>query len=131
LFAIGLASAGLIAIPVLLGSAAYAVGELFGWRTGLGERPGRAKGFYAVIVTATAVGMLINFTGINPIDALFATAVINGFITPPILVLLMLAANNRAIMGENVNGPLLNTIGWATAAVMTAAVVGFILTLKF
>ncbi|MHB8733120.1 MAG: NRAMP family divalent metal transporter [bacterium] len=131
LFAIGLASAGLIAIPVLLGSAAYAVGELFEWRTGLGERPGRAKGFYAVIVAATAVGMLINFTGINPITALFATAVINGFITPPILVLLMLAANNRAVMGKNVNGPLLNTIGWATVVVMTAAVVGFILTWRF
>jgi len=130
LFAIGLASAGLIAIPVLTGSAAYAIGELFGWRTGLGERPGRAKAFYAVIAVSTAVGMLINFTGINPIDALFVTAVINGFITPPILVLLMLAANNRAIMGKHVNSPLLNTIGWGTAAVMTAAVIGFILTWK-
>jgi Mn2+/Fe2+ NRAMP family transporter len=130
LFAVGLASAGLIAIPVLTGSAAYAVAELFGWRSGLGERPGQAKAFYAVIVVSTAVGMLINFTGINPIDALFVTAVINGFLTPPILVLLMLAANNRAIMGEHVNGPLLNAIGWATAAVMTAAVVGLILTWK-
>ena len=128
LFAVGLASAGLIAIPVLLGSAAYAIGELFGWRTGLGERPGRAKAFYAVIVVSTAIGMLINFTGINPIDALFVTAVINGFLTPPLLVLLMLAANNRAIMGTRVNGPLLNTIGWGTTAVMTAAVVGLILT---
>ena len=128
LFAVGLAASGLIAIPVLTGSAAYAVAELFGWRAGLGERPGRAKAFYAVIVVSTAVGMLINFTGINPIDALFVTAVINGFLTPPILVLLMLAANNRAIMGPRVNGPLLNTIGWATTAVMTAAVVGLILT---
>jgi Mn2+/Fe2+ NRAMP family transporter len=130
LFAVGLASAGLIAIPVLLSSAAYAIGDLFGWRTGLGERPGRAKGFYAVIVVATAVGMLINFTGINPIDALFVTAVINGCLTPPILVLLTLAANNRAIMGARVNSPLLNTIGWATTAVMTAAVVSLILTWK-
>ncbi len=81
-----------------------------------------------MIVASTAAGMLINFTGINPIDALFMTAVINGFLTPPILVLLMLAANNRAIMGTRVNGPLLNTIGWATAVVMTAAVVGLILT---
>jgi NRAMP (natural resistance-associated macrophage protein)-like metal ion transporter len=130
LFAIGLASAGLIAIPVLTGSAAYAIGELFGWRTGLGERPGRAKAFYAVIAVSTAVGMLINFTGINPINALFVTAVINGFITPPILVLLMIAANNRTIMGQHVNSPLLNTLGWGTAAVMTAAVVGLILTWK-
>lgn len=128
LFAVGLAASGLIAIPVLTGSAAYAIAELFGWRTGLGERPGRAKAFYAVIVASTAVGMLINFTRINPIDALFVTAVINGFLTPPILVLLMLAANNRAIMGTRVNGPLLNTIGWTTTAVMTAAVVGLILT---
>ncbi|HEV2440421.1 MAG TPA: divalent metal cation transporter [bacterium] len=130
LFALGLASAGLIAIPVLTASAAYAVGELFGWRTGLGERLGRAKAFYAVIAVSTAVGMLINFTGINPIDALFATAVINGFLTPPILLLLMLAVNNRAIMGSRVNGPLLNTIGWGTTAVMTAAVIGLILTWK-
>ena len=130
LFAVGLASAGLIAIPVLTGSAAYAVGELFGWRTGFGERPERAKAFYAVIVVSAAVGMLINFTGINPIDALFITAVINGFLTPPILALVMLAANNRAIMGSRVNGPLLNAIGWGTTALMTAAVIGLILTWK-
>ena len=127
LFAVGLAAAGLIAIPVLTGSAAYAVADLCGWRAGLGERPGRAKWFYAVIAVSTGVGMMINFTGINPIDALFATAVINGFLTPPLLVLLMLASNNRAIMGSRVNGPLLNAIGWTTAAVMTAAVGGLIL----
>ena len=130
LFGIGLASAGFIAIPVLVGSAAYAVAELFGWRAGLGERPRRAKWFYGVVVVSTAVGMLINFTGINPIDALVWTSVINAFLTPPLLVLIMLASNNRAIMGARVNGALLNSIGWATTAVMTAAVVGFVLTWK-
>jgi NRAMP (natural resistance-associated macrophage protein)-like metal ion transporter len=128
LFAIGLASAGLIAIPVLLGSAAYAVAELLGWKAGLGEPPQKAKGFYAVIVGAAGLGILINFTGINPIRALFVTAVINGVLTPPILVLLMLASNNRGIMGSRTNSPVLNVLGWATTAVMTAAVVGFIVT---
>ncbi|HEV2358667.1 MAG TPA: divalent metal cation transporter [bacterium] len=128
LFAIGLASAGLIAIPVLTGSAAYAIADLFGWRAGLGERPRRARWFYAAIAASTGIGMVLNFTGINPINALFVTAVINGFLTPPMLVLVMLASNNREIMGSRVNGPLLNGIGWVTTAVMTAAVVGLILT---
>jgi NRAMP (natural resistance-associated macrophage protein)-like metal ion transporter len=127
LFAVGLASAGLIAIPVLTISAAYAVTDLFGWPSGLDERPRRAKAFYTVIVLSTAIGMLINFTRLNPIDALFVTSVINGFLTPPILVLLMLASNNRAIMGDRVNGPVLNVIGWASTAVMTAAVIGLII----
>jgi NRAMP (natural resistance-associated macrophage protein)-like metal ion transporter len=128
LFGLGLAGAGLLAIPVLTGSAAYAVAELFSWRAGLGERPRRAPWFYGVIIVSTTVGMLINFTGINPIDALVVTAVINGFLTPPLLALLMLASNNRAVVGNRVNGPLLNVIGWATTIIMAAAVVGLVLT---
>jgi NRAMP (natural resistance-associated macrophage protein)-like metal ion transporter len=128
LFAVGLAAAGLIAIPVLATSGAYAVADLFGWRSGLDETPHRARAFYGVIALSTGIGMLINFTRINPIDALFLTSVITGFLTPPVLVLLMLASNNRAIMGERTNGPLLNAIGWISTAVMTAAVIGLIAT---
>jgi NRAMP (natural resistance-associated macrophage protein)-like metal ion transporter len=128
LFAVGVAAVGLIAIPVLTASAAYAVADLFGWRASLTDRPRRAKWFYTAIILSTAIGMLINFTRINPIDALFLTAVINGFLTPPVLCFLMLASNNRAILGHRVNGPVLNVIGWVSTAVMTAAVIGLIMT---
>jgi len=128
LFALGLIGAGFLAVPVLTGSAAYAAAEVFGWRHGLDRKPRRAKGFYAVIVGATLVGMLINYVGINPINALFWTAVINGFLTPPLLVLLMLISNNTKIMGKRVNGTALNIVGWMTAVAMTVAVVALVAT---
>jgi NRAMP (natural resistance-associated macrophage protein)-like metal ion transporter len=128
LLALGLIGAGFLAVPILSGSAAYALAEAFGWRYGLDRNPARAKQFYAVIAASTLLGMLINFVGINPIDALFWTAVINGFVAPPLLVLIMLIANNRGIMGERVNGPLTNVLGWLTAAVMFAAVAGLLVT---
>ena len=84
-------------------------------------KPTRAKQFYGVLAAATLVGMLINFTGINPIDALYWTAVINGFMAPPLLVLIMLIANNRAIMGRRVNGRWTNLLGWGAAATMSVA----------
>ena len=128
LFAVGLIGAGFLAVPVLSGSAAYAVAETFGWRYGLDTKPYQAKQFYAVIAVSTAVGLLIDFTGINPISALFWTAVINGLLSPPLLVLIMLVSNNPKVMGEHTNGPLLNALGWAAAAVMAAAAAGMILT---
>jgi NRAMP (natural resistance-associated macrophage protein)-like metal ion transporter len=124
LLALGLVGTGFLAVPILTGSAAYAVSEAFGWRYGLNQNPGKAKQFYAVIVVATLVGMLINFIGINPIDALFWTAVINGFMAPPLLVLIMIIANNRAIMGRCVNGLWTNILGGAaTVAMFVAAIV--------
>ena len=90
LLAIGLIGAGVLAIPILTGSAAYGVSELFGWKLGLNERPDRAPQFYGVIVLATVIGVGINFLGINPIDALVISAVINGLLAAPILVLVML-----------------------------------------
>ena len=128
LLAVGLIGAGFLAVPVLSGSAAYAMSEAFGWRYGLDKRPGRARQFYAVIAAATLVGLVINFIGINPIDALFWTAVINGFVAPPLLVLIMLVANNSKIMGERVNGPTLNVVGWLGAIVMCAAAIGLLVT---
>jgi NRAMP (natural resistance-associated macrophage protein)-like metal ion transporter len=129
LLAIGLIGAGILAVPILTGSAAYAIAEAFGWKYGLDEKPERAKQFYAVIVAATLVGMLVNFLGINPIDALFWTAVINGFLAPPMLVILMLIANNKTIMGERVNTQRSNIVGWLAAGLMTAAVVALLLNL--
>jgi len=128
LFALGLMGAGFLAVPVLTGSSAYAVAEMFGWNYGLDEKPKGAWQFYAVIAISTAVGMLINFLGINPIRALFWSAVINGMLAPPLLVLIMLIANNRKVMGKRVNGSGANIIGWLATIVMFVAAIGMILT---
>jgi NRAMP (natural resistance-associated macrophage protein)-like metal ion transporter len=129
LFAVGLIGVGFLAVPVLTGSAAYAVAETFGWECQLNHKPREAKQFYAVIAISTLVGTLINFAGINPISALFWTAVINGLVSPPLLVIIMLVSSNRKIMGDKVNGRAANIIGWFAAVVMFAAAVGMLLTL--
>jgi Mn2+/Fe2+ NRAMP family transporter len=118
----------LLAVPVLTGSSAYAVAEALGWKYGLSEKARKAKQFYAVIVISTFVGMLINYIGISPIRALFWTAVTNGLLAPPLLVLIMLVSNNKKVMGERVNGVGLNFLGWAATAVMFAAAIGLFLT---
>jgi Mn2+/Fe2+ NRAMP family transporter len=128
LFGIGLIGAGLLAIPVLTGSAAYAVAETFGWPSGLDEKPRHAKKFYGVIAASTLVGVAIDFAGINPISALFWTAVINGVVAPPLLVVVMLVSNNKRVMGKRTNGLITNIIGWIAAAIMFAAAVGMFLT---
>ena len=128
LFAIGLIGAGLLAVPVLTGSSAYAVAETFGWRSGLGEKPHRAKRFYAVIAISTLVGVVIDFIGINPMSALFWTAVINGVVAPPLLVVVMLVSNNNKAMGVRTNGRWANAIGWLAAVVMFAAAIGMFAT---
>jgi Mn2+/Fe2+ NRAMP family transporter len=81
-----------------------------------------------MIIAPTLIGMLINFVGINPIGALFWTAVINGFLAPPLLVVIMLIANNRKVMGHRVNGGWTNMVGWTTTVVMFAAALGLVLT---
>jgi len=121
LWAPGLIGAGVLCVPILTGSAAYAAAEAMGWKRGLDERPKRAKLFYGVIALSTIAGMLINFVGVNPITALFLTAVINGFLAPPILVVVMLVANNKSVLGEHVNGPVSNAVGWGTTVAMSAA----------
>ena len=128
LLALGLIGTGLLCVPILTGSAAYAIAEALGWKHGLDEKPRRAKLFYGVIAASTVIGMLINFIGINPIKALFWTAVINGFLAPPILVVIMLIANNKAVLGRQVNGRLSNVIGWVTTVAMFAAAIAFVLT---
>lgn len=128
LFAIGLIGAGLLAVPVLTGSAAYAVAETFGWRSGLNEKPRRAKRFYAVIAISTLVGVVIDFVGINPMSALFWTAVINGVVAPPLLVVVMFVSNNKKAVGNRTNSLLTNIIGWLAAAVMFAAAIGMFVT---
>ena len=131
LFAGGMIGAGLLAIPILSGSAAYAVSETFGWNSGLEERWDRARPFYGVIILATLVGMAINFTGIDPIDALFYTAILNGIIAPPLLVLVMLVARDRKVMGDQTIGPLLTTLGWMATVGMFIALAGLAYTTFF
>ena len=128
LFAVGMIGAGLLAIPILSGSAAYAIAEAFGWRYGLDHDWRRAKEFYAVIAAATILGVALNFTGINPIDALFWTAVINGAVAPPLLVLVMLAARNPQVMGKQRIGPVLTALGWLATVGMSLALVALVVT---
>ena len=126
LLAVGLIGTGVLAVPILTGSAAYAVAETFVWQEGLDERPATAPGFYAVTAAATLVGLGINFVGIDPITALYWAAVLNGVLAPPLLVLILLAANNPAVMGEQRNGWRLNLLGGIAAAVMAAAAIGLV-----
>jgi NRAMP (natural resistance-associated macrophage protein)-like metal ion transporter len=128
LLGIGLIGAGTLAVPILTGSSAYAISEAFGWRHGLHRKPGRASRFYILIAVSTLVGMLINFTGVNAITALFWTAVLNGFLAPPLLVLIMMISNNRAIMGDSANGRLVNVLGWTATVMMFLAAIGLVFT---
>jgi NRAMP (natural resistance-associated macrophage protein)-like metal ion transporter len=121
-FALGIVGTGLLAVPVLAGSAAYAVGEARRWPIGLDRKPRRAKAFYATIVAATAIGALMNFTPIDPIRALIIAAMINGIVAVPVMVVMMLVSTRTKVMGVfTVNGPLL-WLGWLATAVMAAAV---------
>lgn len=128
LLAIGLIGAGFLAVPILTGASAYALAEAFGWKRGLDAKPRTAKEFYALIAVSTVVGMAINFVGINPIKALFWTAVINGILAPPLLVLIMFVANNKKVMGERANGRVVNGLGWVATAAMTLAAIGLFVT---
>ena len=128
LFALGIIGTGLIAVPVLAGSAAYAVGETMQWKTGLERKPMRARGFYAVIAVATLAGTAMNFIHVNPIKALFWTAVINGVIAVPMLAAVMLLAARESTMGKFAISGTLKTMGWITTAVMAVCVVGMVAT---
>jgi len=128
LFALGLIGSGVLAVPVLTSSSAYALCETFKWKSGLSEKLRGATRFYAIIAVSTLVGAIANFLKIPPVTALFWAAVINGILAPPLLVIIMLVSNNRKVMGARVNGLLTNFIGWATVAVMAAASLGIFLT---
>ena len=128
LFAFGIIGAGFLAVPVLTGSSAYAVSETFSWQCSLNDRPREATHFYAVIAISTLVGISVDFLGINPIKALVWTAVINGLLSPPLLVIIMLVSSNREVMGDKVNGLGANILGWAATAIMFAAAIGMVLT---
>jgi NRAMP (natural resistance-associated macrophage protein)-like metal ion transporter len=126
LFALGIVGTGLLAVPVLAGSAAYAVGEALRWPTGLARAPKKAKAFYGTIAVATLVGVLLNFSPIDPIQALFWSAVINGVVAVPIMAVMMLMASNPRVMGQFTIGQPLKVLGWLSTVVMGLAAAGMI-----
>jgi NRAMP (natural resistance-associated macrophage protein)-like metal ion transporter len=129
LFSLGIIGTGLLAIPVLAGSAAYAMAGTFKWRNSLELPPSRAKGFYTIIAVSTLIGIAIGFLPVDPIKALFWSAVINGVISVPIMGVMLLMAADRKVMGQFVMSTRLRWLGWITAALMGVAVVVMFATL--
>ncbi len=121
-FTLGILGTGLLAVPVLAGSAAYAVGEALKWPVGFGRQVQEAKAFYAAVVLATLVGMIINFSGINPIKALFWSAVLNGVVAVPIMVIMMLMAARQDILGRFAIKGWLQLLGWIATGLMIVCV---------
>lgn len=126
LFALGILGSGLLAVPVLSASASYAFAESFGWREGLYCRFKKALGFYGIMTVATLVGLLINFTSIPPFKMLIYSAVLNGLLAPPLLIFILFIANNRRIMGKNINNLWSNLLGIFITVVMLIASVVFV-----
>jgi NRAMP (natural resistance-associated macrophage protein)-like metal ion transporter len=128
LFAAGIVGTGLLALPVLAGSAAYAIGEALRWPVGLGRQWYRAKAFYGTIGVATALGVAMNFAPIDPIKALFWSAVINGVCAAPVMAIMMLLGTRRAVMGQFVLPRSMRVLGWLATAIMALAAVVMIAT---
>lgn len=129
IFSIGIIGLGLLAVPVLSGSAAYAVSEALDWNASLNLKLRSAHGFYGVITISTLIGLIINFIGIDPVKALVYTAVLNGIAAVPLLFLVARIASDETIMGEFKSGWLSKSFLWATFAVMGAAAVSLLFTL--
>jgi Mn2+/Fe2+ NRAMP family transporter len=131
LFAVGLIGAGLIAVPVLAGSAAYPLAELFNWKEGLNNPLKRAPGFYAVVAAAVAIGIGGNFLGVDPVKGLVYAAVLQGFLAPLLIVLLTIIARDAEVMGPHRNGWFDTTFGFIAAGVMTVAAVTLVVVTLF
>ncbi len=127
LFSLGIIGTGLLAVPVLAGSAAYAISESFGWPMGLDRKLGQAPGFYAIIAAATLGGVALSLTDVDPIQALVWSAVLNGLVAVPIMAVAMILASRKSVMGPFVIGRTLKILGWTATAVMAAAGVGMFL----
>jgi NRAMP (natural resistance-associated macrophage protein)-like metal ion transporter len=124
LFTLGLIGTGMLAVPVLAGSCAYAIAEASAWRGSLNQRPRRAKKFYIVLGIAMTLGIGLNYAGLNAIKLLFTAAVVNGVLAPPLILIVLLLTRDRKVMGDAVNSPLLACLGWLTFGVMMIAALG-------
>ncbi|WP_348269202.1 divalent metal cation transporter [Edaphobacter paludis] len=131
LFAVGVIGLGLLAIPVLAGSAAYALAEAFGWKEGLSRKFKKARGFYGIIILSMLIGLLLNFVGIDPMKALVFTAVFNGIAAVPLLFLIAKINGNPEILGDHRGGALSRTFVWVTFGVMGLSAVALLYTLVF
>jgi len=123
LFALGILGVGLIGVPVLAGSAAYAFAEAIGWKSGLERRAADARGFYGVIAVSVLAALVIQYSPISPMKALFWSAVINGVVAVPLLVVITLIASKKSVMGAFTASPPIVILGWITTAVMGVAAV--------
>lgn len=127
LFTLGLIGTGMLGVPVLAGSCAYAIAEAATWRGSLERKPAGAKNFYAVIATAMAIGLAINYVGLNAVKMLFWSAVLNGILAPPLILLIVLLTSDPKVMGKRVNSATQRTIGWITFAIMAVAAAGLLI----
>ena len=128
-FALGIVGTGLLAVPVLAGSAAYAVSELYGWRAGLSRGFREARGFYLIIMAATGIGAMIGYFELNPIDALVWSAIVNGIISVPIMAALMWIGQSPKLMGDYTISLRHRILGWAATGVMAVAVITMLVTM--
>lgn len=128
LFTLGLIGTGMLAVPVLAGSCAYAIAEAFAWRGSLDRRPRRAKNFYIVLAVAIGLGVALNYAGLNAINLLFTTAVINGVLAPPLILIVLLLTRDRTVMGDAVNSRIVGFLGWVTFVIMVVAALGLVIT---
>jgi Mn2+/Fe2+ NRAMP family transporter len=126
LFALGVIGVGFLAVPVMTTGAAYDLSQVMGWKHSLHAKPSEAKKFYVAIGVFTLLAMGMNFLGFNPMKALVFSGVVQGFSTPPLLLLIMLVTNNRRIMGERVNSLGMNILGWITTVAIFAATIGLV-----
>ncbi len=129
LFTLGIVGTGLLAVPILSGSVAYALGEALQWKVGLELKPTKAKGFYGILSISIILGLLLNFLHIDPIQALFWSAVVNGIIAVPLMALMMNMGSNKKVMGKFTLPLWLRIGGWLTTAVMLVAVIGMAATM--
>jgi len=127
IFALGIIGTGLLAIPVLAGSSAYALSETFGWKEGLGKKFGKAKPFYLVIITSTIIGLGIALSNTEPIHALIYAAVINGIVAVPILFIILKISNDKTILANRTNSLFSRIVGWITFTFMAISVIAFLI----
>lgn len=121
LFTIGIVGTGLLAVPILAGSASYAISESFGWKHGLYRKLKEASSFYGVIILSVIIGLIINLLGFDPIKVLIYSAVFNGLVAPVVLVMIILLSSNKKVMGNHANSPLVTLLGWIITGIMMVA----------
>ena len=126
LFTLGIIGTGMLAVPVLAGSCAYAISEAAAWRCSLDQKPRGARKFYGVLAAAMTIGLVINYAGLDAVKMLFWSAVINGMLAPPLILLVLLLTSDPEVMGDRVSSRMERTVGWITLGVMSIAAVGLL-----